>query len=59
MKLIATLILICLMAIGLGMALAKHGEPKKERWNFWVQFIATIIEVILFYYAGLFDVFIK
>lgn len=59
MKLIATLILMSLMVSGLTIALVKHGEPKKERWNFWVQFIATIIEVILFYYAGLFDVFIK
>ncbi len=59
MKLIATLILICLLAMGLGMAVVKHGEPKKDKWNFWSQLFATIIEVILFYYAGLFDIFIN
>ena len=59
MKLIATLILICLLAMGIGMSAVKHGEPKNDKWNFWSQLFATIIEAILFYYAGVFDILIN
>lgn len=30
-------------AMGLGMNLVKHGEPKEGEYNFWTSLIATII----------------
>ena len=55
---IATIILLALNAMSLGMNLAKHGENKKEeKHNFWASLIATAIMITLYYYAGLFDKF--
>lgn len=53
---IATIIILILLVFNLGYAIAKHGEPR-ENWNGWVYFIFTIISLILYYYAGLFDKF--
>ena len=54
---IATIIIIILLAIDLGMSLAKHGEPKGGTYNFWVTLLAVALQAYLFYAAGLFDKF--
>lgn len=54
---IATIILLTLLAMGLGISLAKHGEPKDGTHNFWTTLFIVIIELVLYYYAGLFDNF--
>lgn len=56
---IATIIILCLMAADLGMAAIKHGELKEGKINFWITLFGAIVQLILFYYAGLFDKFIK
>lgn len=56
---VATIIILCLIAADLGIAITKHGESKKGKINFWTTLFVAIIELILFYYAGLFDKFIK
>ena len=56
---VATIIILCLIAADLGMAATKHGELKKGKINFWIKLFGTIVQLILFYYAGLFDKFIK
>lgn len=38
----------------LGIALAKHGEYKREKHNFWVTLIANSIEIALLYFGGFF-----
>lgn len=43
--------------MGLGINLAKHGEPKDGKYNFWTTLLVVIIELVLFYYAGLFNNF--
>lgn len=53
---IATIILLVLMMIGLGIAIGKHGEYQ-GKYNAWVTLLSTIIQLVLFYYAGLFDKF--
>lgn len=50
---IATYILLALSFIGLGVAMAKHGEERPPH-NFWITLISTLIEWWLFYEAGLF-----
>ena len=52
---IATLILLTLQFLGLGLAMGFHGEERKV--NGWATLIAVIISLILYYYAGLFDNF--
>lgn len=56
---IATIIILCLMAVGLGIDAAKHGKSRKGNINFWITLFADILTLILYYYAGLFDKFIK
>ena len=56
---VAAIILLCLMVLGLGIALAKHGQPRKDPYNFWTQLISFIISIVLLYFAHFFDIFIK
>ena len=55
---IATLIILSLHLIGLGAHIAKHGETKESDYNGFTKFIASVIAIILYYYAGMFDKFI-
>lgn len=55
---IATIILLFMMAMGLGMSIAKHGKERTNE-NAWATLIAVVIQLILFYYAGLFDKFMN
>lgn len=56
---IATIILLSLELISLGICLAKHGEPKRGEYNFWYQLIAFIIVIVLLYFAGVFNNFVR
>ena len=37
------IVYLALSAMGLGINLAKHGEPKDEKYNFWVSLIRSVI----------------
>ena len=54
---ICTIVLVVILFIDLGVNIGKHGEPKTDCYNGWTTFVAIIIELILFYGAGLFDKF--
>ena len=54
---IATIIIIALMFIDLGVNMAKQNERKNDRYNWWCTLIAIVIELVLFYFAGLFNNF--
>jgi hypothetical protein len=54
---IATIILLVIQILNLGITLAKNGEPKEGKYNFWARLLAVIILIVLYYYAGLFDNF--
>lgn len=53
---IATIILLVMMMVGLGIAIGRHGEDQGE-YNAWATLLSAIIQLVLFYYAGLFDKF--
>lgn len=57
MKLIASSIILVLVFLNLGISLAQHGQYRLERHNFWLTLFSTIIQLVLYYYAGLFDCF--
>jgi len=43
--------LLCLTSLGLGVALAKDGEPRRP-FSFWTSLVAAAIEWTLLYKAG-------
>ena len=45
---------IALSAIGIGIALVKHGKPRKSYYNFWVTLISLGLEVLVLYNGGFF-----
>lgn len=45
---------LCLLAMGLGTYLSKHGEPKTGDYNFWIALISTIIQIVMLYFGGFF-----
>lgn len=53
----ASFILLFLLAMYLGINLAKHGEDKTGKYNFWICLFSAAIYLVLYYYAGVFDNF--
>lgn len=52
---IPQLIYICLISYSVLNAMCRHGETKKpEKYNFFVEFIASGITIIILYYGGFF-----
>jgi len=49
------IILIILWSIGLLLQARLHGRERSGKHSFWTTLIATIINVSLLYWAGLFD----
>lgn len=47
-------IYLALMLLGLGIALAKDGEPKTGNHNFWATFIGECLLCSLLYWGGFF-----
>ena len=55
----ASITLLAILLLDLGYSLAKHGEYKENKYNFWASLMAAAIYIWLYYEAGLFDVFKK
>ena len=51
----ASITLVVIVFLNLGMNLALHGETRVQRMNFWSALLAANITMILYYYAGLFN----
>ena len=51
---IPQVIMIVILSAGLGLSLAKHGEPYDSNHNFFTSLIVTIVEVLILYYGGFF-----
>lgn len=56
---IATIIILILVFIYLLVAAHEHGKEQTKKRNFWEALLAMAVQLMLFYYAGLFDKFIK
>lgn len=52
---IPQILIIILFAINLGINIAKHGEDKEEKYNFWSTLIGTLIECFILYCGGFFS----
>ena len=57
MKIACVIIWLVLVAMSVGIHLAKHGEPRTDKYNFWTGLLTAAIEVGLMWGAGIFDVF--
>ena len=44
---------LVLMAASVGMAVAKHGEPREGYWSLWTTLAATLIQAAILYMAGM------
>lgn len=49
--------LVVTQFINLGIALGKHGEPRKEKYNGWVAMVGTAIFFTLAWLGGVFRCF--
>ena len=47
-------ILIGWLILSLGIHLAKNGEQRENKYSFGLAFIIAIVEITLFYFAGVF-----
>lgn len=52
------IIFFIIQLLGLGILLAKHGEPKTGNYNFFGTFLLWLFELWLLYKAGCFDKYI-
>ena len=55
---VASIILVGFIFMSLGTELALNGKPRTGNHSFGYQLIASVIELLLLYYAGVFDCFI-
>jgi hypothetical protein len=49
------IIYLVLNVLGLGIIMAKHGEPKDGNYSFWRSLFSLGLELFLLYKAGLFN----
>lgn len=57
MKLFCLIIFLCFQALGLGIHIAKHGQPRNDEYNFWLAGFGLVINLLLLWGAGLFSNF--
>lgn len=48
------IVYIGIMFMGLGLNLAKDGQPKEGKYSFWAQFLADAIILFILYKGGFF-----
>lgn len=51
---IPQILMIVIIAMGLGISMVEHGTPKTGKNNFFVSLIAYAIEIALLYFGGFF-----
>lgn len=56
---LASILVIILYALKLGINLAKHGQIEEREYNFGYGIISYIIIMTLLYFAGTFDSILK
>ena len=44
--------IIVLYAMQIGIALVKHGEPRKEKYSVWTTMLGTLIGVAILWWGG-------
>ena len=49
------IIMIALLAMSIGIGLAKRGEPRKEKHNFWLSVFCVFAEAGILYSGGFFS----
>lgn len=54
---IPQILYLLLVSMGLGIVLSQHGEPKEGEYNFYVTLTVAVVESLILYWGGFFDVF--
>jgi len=50
------IIVLCLLAMSLGISLVKDGEPKNENYSVWTSLLSAVILLGLLFWGGFFGV---
>lgn len=48
-------IMLVLIMLGLGINMAKNGQPKDEKYSFGASLLNSIINLVILYYGGFFN----
>jgi|WetSurMetagenome_2_1015567.scaffolds.fasta_scaffold37656_9 hypothetical protein len=51
---IAQILILGLLILSLGISLAKHGEPKNGKENFFITLLGVALQITLLYFGGFF-----
>lgn len=46
---------LLIVALGFGINIVKHGEPRDGNYNFWSFLIGALIEAVILYLGGFFN----
>ena len=49
------IIWIALMVLSFGIVVAKHGQPRDDKWNAWAMLVSAVIETTILYFGGFFS----
>lgn len=50
------ILMIVMFAANLGIYMVKHGEPREDKYNFWIALIGGAIEMYILYSGGFWEV---
>ena len=50
------ILMIVMFAANLGIYMVKHGEPREDKYNFWIALIGCAIEMYILYSGGFWEV---
>jgi len=48
------IIIICLIVLGVGIDIERHGKPKEGTYNFWLSLFGVAVTVALLWWGGYF-----
>lgn len=48
------IVYLALVVLSLGITAANHGRPREEKYNFFVTFIAAVVDISIVYWGGFF-----
>jgi hypothetical protein len=59
MNILPQLLLVVLCLLSMGITIEKHGKPREGNENAWFSFISLIIQFVILWWGGFWDILIK
>lgn len=48
----AQITMMCLLALSVGIHVAKHGEPRRDKYSVWTGLLAAAINIAILWWGG-------